>query len=237
MNFTGTDVEKLRAILTLCKTVGVDSCVLSDGKVMGMSTSRKLAIISESGLTIDPEVAVGIGRLSELEKRFGIFGDDVGIVGEIGKGGEVSRLTLQAGRSKAQFRCTATSLIKYPKENADTPFAVVSLSKAEVAQLVRGVRTFGAENIIFKISAKGDVHIEFVDSTNDHFATGTEKSAEFIGEAEAVLFTYTSSYLTTIMDVGTRDADSIDLVFGQAGSITALVRGLTLLIMPNINED
>lgn len=238
MTFTEADVEKLRAILTLCKTVGIDSCVISKGKVMGMSSSRKMAIISMTDMSIPPDRAdIGIGRLVELEKRLGIFSETVSITGEVGKSGEISRLTLQSGRSKAQFRCTATSLIKHPKENADAPFAVVSMSKAEVAQFVKGARTFGAENILFKISAKGEVHIECVDSANDQFTSTTEKPAEFIDEPEATLFTYTASYLTTVMDVATKDADSIDLVFGQSGSITALVRGYTLLIMPNINED
>jgi hypothetical protein len=238
MNFSQTDVEILRSILTLCKTVGVDSIVLSGGKVMGAAASKKLAIIAETGLEqLDIATPVGIGRLAELEKRLSIFGDSVSISGETGKSGEMVRLTLSSGRSKAQFRCTATSMIKHPKENADVPLVVATMSKAEVQQLVKAAKTFGAETIIFKISSAGDVHIECVDSTNDQFTTGTDKPAEFVDEAENVLFTYLASYLTTVLDVGTRDADSIDLVFGHAGSITASVRGYSLMIMPNINED
>lgn len=238
MNLTESDVQKLRDILSLCKTVGIDSVVLSGGKVMGAAASKKLAIIAQSGFEqVDIAVPIGIGRLVELEKRLAIFGDQVAISGEVGKSGEIMRLTMAAGRSKAQFRCTATSMIKHPKENADVPLTVVSLSKTEVQQLVKAAKTFGAETIIFKISSAGDVHIECVDSTNDQFSTGTEKKAEFVEEAENVLFTYLVSYLTTVLDVGTKDADSIDLVFGQAGSITVLVKGFTLMIMPNINED
>lgn len=238
MNFSQTDVEILRSILTLCKTVGVDSIVLSGGKVMGAAASKKLAIIAHTGLEqLDIATPVGIGRLAELEKRLSIFGDNVSISGETGKSGEMMRLTLSSGRSKAQFRCTATSMIKHPKENADVPLVVATMSKGEVQQLVKAAKTFGAETIIFKISSAGDVHIECVDSTNDQFTTGTEKPAEFVDEADNVLFTYLASYLTTVLDVGTRDADSIDLVFGHAGSITALVKGYSLMIMPNINED
>jgi hypothetical protein len=238
MNFSDNDVAQLRAILTLCKTVGIDSVVLSGGKVMGAAASKKLAIIAQSGLEqLDTATPVGIGRLAELEKRLAIFGEKVSISGETGKSGEMMRLTLAAGKSKAQFRCSATSMIKHPKENADVPLAVVTMSKAEVAQLTKAAKTFGAETIIFKISSAGDVHIECVDSTNDQFTTGTEKPAEFVDEADNVLFTYLVSYLTTVLDVGTKDAESIDLVFGHAGSITALVRGYSLMIMPNINED
>lgn len=238
MNFSPKDAEILRSILTLCKTVGVDSIVLSGGKVMGAAASKKLAIIADAGLEqLGCDTPVGIGRLAELEKRLSIFGDGASISGETGKSGEMMRLTLSSGRSKAQFRCTATSMIKHPKENADVPLVVATMTKAEVQQLVKAAKTFGAETIIFKISSAGDVHIECVDSTNDQFTTGTEKQAEFIDEADNVLFTYLASYLTTVLDVGTRDADSIDLVFGHAGSITASVRGYSLMIMPNINED
>lgn len=238
MNFSDKDVAQLRAILTLCKTVGIDSVVLSGGRVMGAAASKKLAIIAQSNLEqLGTTVPVGIGRLIELEKRLAIFGDKVAVSGETGKGGEMMRLTLSAGRTKAQFRCTATSMIKHPKENADVPLAVVTMSKAEVQQLVKAAKIFGAETIIFKISPGGDVHIECVDSTNDQFITETEKTAEFIEEGDAVLFTYLVSYLATVLDAGTRDAESIDLVFGHAGSITILVKGYTLMIMPNINED
>ena len=215
----------------------IDSVVLSDGKVMGAASSKKLAIISETSLSIDRTTNVGIGRLSELEKRLSLFEGSVNITGEPGKSGEIMRLTMQSGKAKAQFRCTATSMLKYPKENSDVPLVVISLSRAEVTQLSRAAKTFGAETIIFKIASSGDVHIECVDSTNDQFTTSTEKKAEFIDEAETVLFTYLSSYLCTVLDTGVRDADSIDLVFGQSGSITALVKGYSLMIMPNINED
>lgn len=237
MNFKQADVDELRRILNLCKTVGIDSIVLANGKVMGATTSRKMIIVSDTTLSIDPKVGMGIGRVSELEKRLALFGDTVAITDELGKSGEVMRLNMVAGRTKAQFRCTATSLIPHPKENADTPFAVLTLSKAEAATLVKAAKTFGAENIIFKIAASGDVHIECVDSTNDQFSTCAEKQAEFIGEVETALFTYSADYLTTVLDVGTRDADSIDLIFGQAGSITAMVRGHTLMVASNVNED
>ncbi|MBT9138803.1 MAG: hypothetical protein DDT31_01380 [Syntrophomonadaceae bacterium] len=238
MNFSPKDVETLRSILTLCKTVGVDSIVLSGGKVMGAAASKKLAIITDTCFEqLGVITPVGIGRLAELERRLTIFNDSVSISGETGKSGEMTRLTLSSGRSKAQFRCTATSMIKHPKENTDVPLVVVTMTKAEVQQLVKAVKTFTAETIIFKISPAGDVHIECVDSTNDQFTTGTEKAAEFIDETTSAFFTYLASYLTTVLDVGTREADSIDLIFGHAGSITALVKGYLLMIMPNINED
>lgn len=237
MNFTEKDAEELKTILTLCKTIGIDGAVLADGKVMGAASSKKLAIISPTTLSIDPNVKVGIGRLAELEKRLTLFDSGVAITTEVGKSGEVSRLTLTAGRTKAQFRCSATSMVLHPKSNDDAPVAALSLSKTEVMTLVKAAKIFGAETVIFKVSSSGAVHIECVDSTNDQFSTSSEKPAEFIDEADSLLFTYQANYLTTVLTEGIRDADSIDLVFGQAGSITTLVKGYSLMIMPNINED
>lgn len=237
MNFSDTDVEQLRSILTLCKTVGIDSIVLANGKVMGAASSKKLAVISPSTLVPEGQPAIGIGRLVDLEKRLALFSDKVSISGETGRSGEMMRLTMSAGRTKAQFRCSATTMIKHPKENADVRLVTVTMTKTEVAHLVAAAKTFGAETIMFKISSAGDVHIECVDSTNDQFSTDTEAKAEFEDEGESVLFTYLVSYLATVLTVGTRDAESIDLVFGQAGSITVLIKGYSLMIMPNINED
>jgi hypothetical protein len=237
MNFTAADVEELKAILALSKMVGIEGIVLADGKVMGGSSNKKVGLVSPTTLSIDPTVKVGIGRPAELEKRLAIFNGPVVMSGEVGRTGEISRLTMAAGRTKAQFRCSATSMVIHLKENVDVPMVVVTVSKEEAGTLVKAAKTFGAETIVFKISSGGDVHIECVDSTNDQFTTGTERPAEYLDEAETVLFTYQAVHLTTILDVGTRDADTLDLVFGQAGSITALVKGHTVLLAPNYNED
>jgi hypothetical protein len=241
MNFSPSDVDELRGILALCKTVGIDGCVLAGGKVMGAMSNKKVAIISETKLSIDPAIPVGIGRLSDLEKRLGLFSGPVSITGDVAKNGEIGRMTIAAGKTKAQFRCSATSMVLHPKENQDPGMVVVTMSKAEVSTLTKAAKIFGAETIIFKISSAGDVHIECVDSTNDQFSTGTEKPAEFIDEAETILFTYAAPYLNTVLDVGVRDLkrddETIDLVFGQAGSITTLVKGYSLLVMNEYNED
>ena len=238
MNFTRTDVETLRSILTLCKTVGVDSVVLSGGKVMGAASSKKLAIIAQSELEgLDIATPIGIGRLAELEKRLSLFQGDVNITGEVGKSGEIMRLTMAAGKSKAQFRCSATSMIPHPKSNDDVPLVVVSLSKTEISTLTKAAKIFGAENIIFKISSSGAVHIECVDDSNDQFSTVAERSAEFTDDTDNCLFTYSANYINTVLETAVKDADEADLVFGQSGSITILVKGYSLMIMPNINED
>ena len=236
MNFTKQDVEQLRVILGVCRIGNIESFVLTDGKVRGSNDKRNMAIISDADLSLDKELKMGVGRLSDLDKRLSMF-TEVDIEYKTNSRGEVAQLTMQSGRSKAQFRCTSEAMIKYPKSNDDAALVVVTMSKAEVAQLSKATKTYGSETVLVKVGREGSVHIECADSTNDQFSIDLEKAAEFIDESEPAVFTYVASNYCTIIDAVVKDADSVDLVIGQMGSITVLVKGHTLMIMPIVNED
>jgi hypothetical protein len=237
MNFSSTQVTELRSILSTCKSVGIDAVVFAAGKVMGANDKRTLAIISESLVVPAGAAPIGVGRITELSKRLDLFGDDVSIDGKEGQKGEMSQLTLSSGRTKAQFRCTSTSMIPHPKSNEDPPHCVVTLTPDEAKTLHRAIKTFAAEVAVIRITAGGEVHIECSDSTNDQYSTVLSTPAEFVGEAETVLFTYAASNLSTALEAGARESEAAELVVGEAGSITAMVKDRSVVIIPNANEE
>jgi len=237
MNFTPEHVAELRSILTTCKAVGLDAVVFADGMAMSANDKRTLALITPSPLVPPGGAKIGINRINELSKRLDLFTGEVSIEGKEGQRGEMVILTMSAGRTKAQYRCTSTSMIPHPKENADPAHSVIKLSREEAQTLFKAIKTFGAESAVLKVASSGDVHIECVDSTNDQFSTVLSTAAEFVNEAENVLFTYAAPTLSTVLEVGARDAEELQLVLGEGGSLTIDIKGRSIVVISNADED
>ncbi len=242
MKLTASDIQKLRQALAAAKIISADLAVLADGKIMGVNDKREAAIISELKLSVPSEVRIGLGsgRLVEFEKRLALFGEQVEAELKLSeKSGDVSLITLQSGRSKVQFRCTSLALLerKYPQENADEPLVTIFFSKEEINQLSRASKTLGAETVVIKVGRAGEVHIEVADSNNDRFSADLEKAADFVSEAEPTVFVYSADRLTALLDAGAKDYDTMGLIIGEGGSLTGIVRGHTLIIMPQTQGD
>lgn len=242
MKLTKTDIANLRNALATAKIIGTDIAVIANGKIMGVNDKRDAAIISELALSISPSTRIGFGssRLQEFEKRLALFGDDVEAELKINEGtGDVSLITMKAGRSKVQFRCTSLSLLdrKYPQENADVPHVVVSLSKSEMVQLTKAARTLGAENVVVKIDRDGAALIECVDSNNDQFTVALNTPGEFVNERELTVFTYNADRLCSLLDASAKEYDVLSVVIGEGGSLTGTLRSHNLIIMPQANGE
>lgn len=242
MKLTATDISNLRGALAAAKIINADLAVLANGKIMGVNDKREAAIISELKLSIPADTRIGFGssRLQEFEKRLALFGEQVEAELKINDStGDVSLITLQAGRSKVQFRCTSLSLLdrKYPQENADSPHVVVTFDKTEIAQLSRAAKTLGAETVVIKVGRDGAAHAECVDSNNDQFVVGLTGAGEFVNEAEPTVFVYSADRLTALLDAGAKDDDKVAVVIGEGGSLTGIVRSHTLIIMPQANGE
>lgn len=237
MKMSNDDVEMLRAALSVCRTVGIEAVVIHEGMIRGCTPTMKAAILTKTAISIDKNLKLGLARLNEFDKRLQIFGDVVTIEGKVNETNDVSVLTLTGGKSKVQFRCTKSSLIKYPKANEDEPKVSVFLSKAETAQLTRALKSLSAEVAILKIGRDGDVGFEAIDSTNDKFSMDLDKVAEFVNDIEPTVLAYEADRFAVVLDSAGRDSDEVRLDIGEFGSITMNLRGHTILIMPHINGD
>jgi hypothetical protein len=237
MKMTQTDVEQLRSAFAVCRTAGIDAVVITDNKVRGITQTAKMAIISEVKLSFDPTMKIGIGRIGELEKRLAIFTSDVSIEGKVNDNNEVSVLTITAGKSKVQFRCTSEKMIKYPKSNDDPAVCVITATKAEINQIARATKTLGAEVLTIAIGRDSTVKFECSASTNEAFGTALDAEASFVDEPQAIVHIYEGDRFATVLDAAAREADEVSLVLGDFGSITVSIKGHTILAMPEANQE
>lgn len=240
MNFSSSMVDSFKNVLTVCKQVGIEVVVLAENRVMGANGARNLAIISDSGLNLADDVKIGIGRLNELEKRLGLFGEKFDISCKLNEKSEVALMNLSSGKMKAQFRCTSMTMLerKYPKTNEDPPQLVLTLGKSEVASMTRAIKTYGSANVILKVNRSGSAQLECSDSSNDQFVLDVEKAVERVNEdGQAVLLTYNAANFCQVLDLAAKDSDEITLVIGEYGSLTSQVKGFSIVMVPNMNEE
>lgn len=239
MNFSSSMVDNFKRVITVCKQVGIEVVVLAENRVMGANGARNLAIISDSGLNLADDVKVGIGRLSELEKRLGMFSEKIDISCKLNDKSEVALMSLSSGKMKAQFRCTSMTMLdrKYPKTNEDPPENVLTLHKSEVAAITRAIKTYGSANVIVKVNRNGSAQLECSDSSNDQFTIDIEKGVEQNEAGQAVLLTYNAANFCQVLDLAAKDEDEIPLVIGGYGSMTAQVKGFSIVMVPNMNEE
>lgn len=238
MRLSSTEqLDTLKTVLAISRHLNIDALVITAGRVGGASADRQVAIISDVNLGIKPEIKLGIGRIGELEKRLALFGAEVAIDGKVNDNHDVVMLTLAEGRSKMQYRCTAEKLIKYPKQNEDPPAIVVTLTKGEAVQLVKAIKTLGAETAVLKVARDCTTGFESSDATNEQFALNLETKADFVGDADATVVTYKASNFTSMVELVGRSADKVELIIGEGGSITAVVGGFSVVMMPFVSED
>lgn len=236
MKFTPTDIAELRKVLAACKTLEIEGVVLYEGLARGAKTSLDAAIISKTEFSIPPELRIGIGRVAELDKRLSAFGADATIELKTNEN-DVTLMTIVSGKTKLQYRCTSTRLMQYPKENADEPAATVTLTRDEVTQLVRAIKTISPEAITLQITRSGTARIECVDSTNDKFETELSSQVKYADEEDSHVNSYLAGHFLNVIDSAAKDSEEIALVVGQSGSVTSTVKGQTIIIFAQVDGE
>lgn len=238
MKMTSADVENLRAAFSIARTAGIDAVVITGGLVRGIAPTAKMALISPANVSFDESFKIGIGRIAELEKRLMVFqGSELTIEGKTNDANDVSVLTIMAGKTKLQFRCTAEKLIKYPKGNEDPEVATLTLNRIEVQQLARAVKTLQAETLTLAIGRDMVVKFECSSPTNEAFATELATVADFKDDPQAIVHIYEGDRLATVLDAAARDSEEVRIVVGEFGSLTLTIKGHTLVALPEANQE
>lgn len=240
MKLIKEDITRLRTALLAAKLAGLESVVFSEGKVRGINPAHNGVIFSTCTLEIDPEITIGISRLSELEKRMSLFGDDITIEAEVTEAKKCRKLLIKAKTSKMDFRCTDEKLIKYPKTVGQDDEAVcIKITKSEVSLISKAIKTLGPEQITVQIKKDGIVHIEAIDSNNDRFETDLSNTAEFISDPIGIVNNYqtgSNGVFLSMLEYSIKDLEEMDLVMTASGNISLSCFGHSLIAIPKIDS-
>ena len=233
MKLTNHDTSSLCLLLSACQVGGVESVVIEDGVARGINEARSFVIISDGSLPAFPQ-KIGLSRLSALKQRIVLMGEAV-IEAKETERGEISLLDISSGRSKVQFRCTATALIKAPKQINDEAANNVFLTKDELKLVLDAIKVMGAKTVSLIIKKDHTVSFSIADANNDAFSTVLSTQAEALtDEANSVVHYYHADIFHAVMKAN--DFDTTTLVIGEAGTIRTSVLGHSVILLPKINE-
>lgn len=237
MKFTSSDIAEIRRALVAANKAGIESFVIHEGQVRGLNIAQNSVIFSKINLTLDENIQIGIAKISVLANRLTLFGEDVVIDGEVNDAQKMRRLTIKGKSGKVDYRCTDARLITYPKTNSDEPFAVVTLSKAEIALVSKGAKLMASETITVQVRRDGTVHVECTDSNNDRFELDLQTKAEFVDEENAFVHQYDAGSKGTLIDVMeylAKDSETVTLVFTRSGNVGIKLLGFDMIAVPRI---
>lgn len=237
MKFSTQDIQALKNAISAARLVGVDAFVIANGKVSGVSEKMNGCIFSDFALSEKPDIRLGLNRISELDKRLSLFGDkDIDVTLDITAEGKAKIMHIKSPSGRIEFRCTDPKMIKAPTEITDPIIAVGVMSKAEVAQIVRGVNVLSAEKIVMHIDRNQVIRFEAKDATNDTFEFKLENPAEFIDEAAPMLTQFDGSggVITKLLDAAGKDCDPMSFMISQTGQLRVNYNSFDLIAIPKI---
>lgn len=192
---------------------------------------------ADGQFSFDPSIKLGIGRIAELDKRLGIFSEAPTADCKVNDSNDVVLLKMKGGKTTVEFRCTSPKLIRYPKENADTPVCRIVVEKDEAQQISRGIRSMSAETATIAVTRTGLVKVECISVTNETFEIELSTAANFEDDQQGLVHIYSAARIASILEAAVKSYDGIGLQLGEFGSITTRINGYELVLSPEADHE
>ena len=236
MKLSNDDVKNLQSILATADLGGITSVVIEDGKARGVSSDRAYAMVSTFNVPAFPQ-KVGLDKLNALKARLNLLGESVVINAVESERGEISILELSAGKSRVQYRCTSTAMIKAPSRIADEVISNVYVSKDEMKLVLDAVKVMNSKKVALCIRKNNAVSFEILDGNNDAFKTDLTSPAKSLTDDDITcVHYYPAEVFSSVMRHQMTQLDTITLGIGEAGVIKAEVNGHSIGLLPHIED-
>ncbi len=231
------NVNNLQQALMVCRSVGIESVAISDGKFRGIDATKSICILSKLGFDIDTNITLGIGRITELSKRIELFKGDISIDTVLNARNEISQLNISAAKSKANYRCTSEKIMRYPKENEDPEVAIVKLTAEEVQSIAKAANAMGAGNVVVHCDKHGKISIDCTeDSTNDTFSFELENTADFVNDAQSFVLSFLTKNWIAATTNAIKTSETVDIMFGNI-SATLEINGHPIVMVSMLTGE
>lgn len=203
---------------------GVDAAVFQskEHQVASGINEGATAIICRGDIPALPQ-KMGITRLPQLKKRMDLLINDDRFEMSVKESdrGEITQIEFQAGKTKTQYRCSASVAIQAPSTIDDGGVVgILTVNKEELMMIFNGIRAMGGEMVILVIKADGTVMFETSDA-NDKFNVELENPVERADEddADSAVFYYEGKMFSALLRNALGNGDSISLAVGISGTL------------------
>lgn len=219
MKLTKEEATNFYRILNTAAIGGIDAVVFQASNIGVASGMREgsCAIISRINVPPLPQ-KMGLTRLPTLKKRLDLLigSEDFSISPKESERGEIVQLEMQAGKTKTQYRCTASAAIKAPAQIGDGVFiGILTVNKEELAMILNGIKAMSAEQVVLVIKQDGTVFFEATDS-NDKFTVELEKQIER-EEGDSAVFYYKTDIFDKLLRAAIGGDESLSIAVEETG--------------------
>jgi hypothetical protein len=241
MKLSRADAVNLNNLLATVALGGIDAIVIENGLASGLN-NKNAVFISDNDIPSFGQ-KIGLSRLNLLRQRLDLLvnNPDVTIDAKESERGEIVQLEIVAGKSKIQFRCTSTALIKAPKKLNDEPVAKIKVKKDQLQLVLNSIKVMGAKQITLSIKKDGKVFFDTADSNNDRMTIELDDQVERLediheDDLETLVHYYNTDILSTLFRTAQTD-DGVSFTVGGAGTINLLVHGHPMYVFSQIDGD
>jgi hypothetical protein len=243
MKLSRADAVNLNNLLSTVALGGIDAIVIENGLASGLNNKNAVFISDVDVPSFGQKI--GLSRLNLLRQRLDLLvnNPDITIDAKESDRGEITQLEIVAGKTKVQFRCTSTALIKAPKKLNDEAVALISVKKEQLQLILNSVKVMGAKQITLSIKKDGKVFFDTADSNNDRMTIELDDLVERVGdglvdedELETIVHYYNTDILSTLFRTAATE-DGVSFTVGGAGTINLLVHGHSMYVFSQIDGD
>ena len=236
MKLNQKSIKNLQDLLSLCSIADIESVVIEDNAIRGISEDKSCVIISDKNIPDFGEGAkIGLSRLGVLATRISLFKDDdqMTVDAKINDRNEVSTLEISNPSAKIQFRCTSPSLIRAPKKVNDEASFSVSINKEDIPFIISGAKSMSSKRVTIAGKANG-IYLEFTDTNQDVCSIKVSEPNDKIVAVQLPANSFLSLLKTAS---GYNDEEKqVTIVVGEVGSVNFAVGAHSIIILPLAQE-
>jgi len=241
MKLSTIAVQNLYDLFTTCAVADIDQLLIDEGWARGVNEERSCLIISDFQVPAFGGAKCGLTRLSELRRRFelfmlgGKFEEGFSVEAAISeRAAEVARLNLALGKDRLEWRCAPASMVPAPKSVNDEPACIISVNRRQLALMLNGLRLAASSKLTLSVRPDGTATFQVV-AASDNLIITNDTPAELVTELEqSMVHHYLPKVLSSILRVV---GDEASLAVGVGGTITTIVRGHPLILLPQIGDN
>jgi len=185
---------------------------------------------------------IGINRIDALFARLNLVKSQGALQVEATQSSasptDISLLDLQAGKTKAQFRCASVEAVKgVPKNVTDDLVWEIKVTSKMIPTLTQGISAMGSEFITIASRDGTSVAFECVDTNKDVFTTDAEEPPVWVGDktktpATSFCQKYPAKTFISLLKEATKYADPLTLSIGEGGIMSLKVNGFDFFVIP-----
>lgn len=244
MKFTDKAIQGIHNVINFANSVGIQSVIFDENGARGINDNTTCIMMWSEKLDDFTKQKMGLGRLNVLLQRLDLIkksSGDFTITGTESKDKkDIATLEIASKKSKVQFRCVNSNLIKAPVAVNDTTFWEMVISAPEIELIQQSVKLMGAKQIPIITKDKKSYYIEISDSTKETLILNFDNELSWVHDDTSLQKPFTHVYSAEVLLPALRHAANANgcvCSITETGIIKIKVGDFTeLAILPMVEE-